>query len=465
MTTPILSFVVYDGDGSTLDYTFDFGYLDRNHVKAYIDDVASGSFTWTGPFSIRFYTAPAAGTKVRIARETPSAQPLVTIANGASLRAEDLNRQALQSMYVSQESADIAILLKTGAITAPATDAGRIVLQFPTIEVRKNSVLGFDADGQFRPFTSADMPKGDTGERGLTGLQGPMGPQGPQGTQGPQGPQGLAGANYAPNAQGLTAGRAAYDAQAQNFSYLDIEQGKLFWKLSATSGNWSAGITFGAGAQGVQGIQGPAGPAGSQGPAGPAGAAGTPGMIWRGAYAGATAYAPKDVVSYNGSAYINILASTGNMPTNVTYWSPVAVKGDTGATGATGGVGPTGPQGAAGPQGPQGVAGTNGSDAAVTSAAVASAIAGIAYGAVGSFVFAFIFNGGVSDNGTYAGSSLQPAGISSVLSAPEPNDTKDDNPRLNRGGSVLAGTWRALGRVQADIGLNRPRFTLFVRIA
>ncbi|MER9646801.1 phage tail fiber protein [Mesorhizobium sp. M0199] len=463
MTTPILSFVVYDGDGSTLDYTFDFGYLDRNHVKAYIDDVPSGSFTWTGPFSLRFYTAPAAGTKVRITRETPSAQPLVTIANGASLRAEDLNRQALQSMYVSQESADIAILLKTGAITAPATDAGRIVLHFPTIEVRKNSVLGFDADGQFRPFTSADMPKGDTGERGLTGLQGPMGPQGPQGTQGLQGPQGPAGANYSPNAQGSTAGRAAYDAQATGFSYLDIEQGKLFWKLSATSGNWSAGIIFGAGAQGVQGIQGPAGPAGSQGPAGPAGAAGTPGMIWRGAYAGATAYAPKDVVSYNGSAYINILASTGNLPTNTTYWSPVAVKGDTGATGIQGPAGPTGPQGADGPQGPQGPAGTN---ATITSAAVGSAIAGIAYGAVGSVVFGYIYNTGITEGGTYAGSSIQPAGmqLSSFTAMTDDNAPSGDR-TLTKGGSALSGTWRALGRSSYSTGTNYARFTLFVRIA
>ncbi|AIK68527.1 putative tail fiber protein [Mesorhizobium phage vB_MloP_Lo5R7ANS] len=354
MTTPILSFVVYDGDGSTLDYTFDFGYLDRNHIKAYIDDVASGDFTWTGPFSLRFNTAPAVDTKVRIARETPSAAPLVTIANGSSLRAEDLNRQALQSMYVSQESADIAVLMKSGTLSAPVTDAGRVILQFPSIEERRNGVLGFDADGQFRPFTSADMPKGETGDKGATGDQGPIGPQGPQGPVGPQGIEGPAGANYSPDAQGLTSGRAAYDAQATGFSYLDIEVGQLFWKLSATSGDWSAGIAFGAGAQGVQGIQGPEGPAGAQGPAGATGPAGTPGMIWRGAYAGATAYTPKDVVSYAGAAYINTVASTGNLPTNTSYWNLVAAKGDQGVQGVQGPVGPAGPQGNVGPQGPTG---------------------------------------------------------------------------------------------------------------
>jgi hypothetical protein len=32
---------------------------------------------------------------------------------------------------------------------------------------------------------------------------------------------------------------------------------------------------------------------------------------WQGAYAGGTAYAVDDVVSYNGSSYVCILASTG----------------------------------------------------------------------------------------------------------------------------------------------------------
>ena len=36
---------------------------------------------------------------------------------------------------------------------------------------------------------------------------------------------------------------------------------------------------------------------------------------WKGAYAGGTAYVVDDVVSYLGSSYVCILASTGNVPT------------------------------------------------------------------------------------------------------------------------------------------------------
>ena len=48
---------------------------------------------------------------------------------------------------------------------------------------------------------------------------------------------------------------------------------------------------------------------------------------WKGAYNGSTAYAVDDVVSYNGSSYICILASTGNLPTNTTYFQPMATAG------------------------------------------------------------------------------------------------------------------------------------------
>ena len=51
---------------------------------------------------------------------------------------------------------------------------------------------------------------------------------------------------------------------------------------------------------------------------------------WKGVYAGGTAYAVDDVVSYNGSSYVCILASTGNLPTNGTYFSVMSQAGTDG---------------------------------------------------------------------------------------------------------------------------------------
>jgi len=54
---------------------------------------------------------------------------------------------------------------------------------------------------------------------------------------------------------------------------------------------------------------------------------------WKGAYAGGTAYAVDDVVSYNGSSYVCILASTGNLPTNGTYFEQMSSAGTNGTDG------------------------------------------------------------------------------------------------------------------------------------
>lgn len=79
---------------------------------------------------------------------------------------------------------------------------------------------------------------------------------------------------------------------------------------------------------------------GPQGPAGADGADGAPGedglsINWQGTYSAATAYVVNDAVEYNGSSYICIAPTTGNDPTNATYWNLMAQKGADG-TGGTG---------------------------------------------------------------------------------------------------------------------------------
>ena len=50
-------------------------------------------------------------------------------------------------------------------------------------------------------------------------------------------------------------------------------------------------------------------------------------ITWRGAYDGSTAYTPKDAVVYNNASYICIANTTGNLPTDTTYWNVMAAKG------------------------------------------------------------------------------------------------------------------------------------------
>ena len=48
---------------------------------------------------------------------------------------------------------------------------------------------------------------------------------------------------------------------------------------------------------------------------------------WKGTYNAGTAYAIDDVVSYNGSSYVCIQATTGNLPTVTAYWDTMSQKG------------------------------------------------------------------------------------------------------------------------------------------
>jgi len=52
------------------------------------------------------------------------------------------------------------------------------------------------------------------------------------------------------------------------------------------------------------------------------------GISWKGAYVAETAYVVQDGVTYQGSSYANIAASTGNLPTDTDYWQLITEKGD-----------------------------------------------------------------------------------------------------------------------------------------
>ena len=126
-----------------------------------------------------------------------------------------------------------------------------------------------------------------------------------------------------------------------------------------------------AGPSGLPGAAGPSGPPGVAGVAGPQGPKGLPGLGFQGVYASGTNYGLDDVVSFQGSSYISLLAGNhGNTPSlSPAQWAVLASQGPQGSTGATGAAGPqggpgpqgpTGPPGAPGPAGLQGIAGQAG---------------------------------------------------------------------------------------------------------
>ena len=123
----------YTGNGSTTNYSFTFEYLKQADVKVTLDTVATTAFTFANATTLSFSTAPANGVAIRIFRDTASDNLTATFFPGSAIKAEDLNENFTQNLYVTQESdaeAASATTTANGAVTtansATATANGAV---------------------------------------------------------------------------------------------------------------------------------------------------------------------------------------------------------------------------------------------------------------------------------------------------------------------------------------------------
>jgi len=96
----------YTGNGSTTDYSFTFPYLDTTDIKASLATVNTTAYSLLNATTVRFDSAPGNGVAIRIYRETAFDTPKATFYPGSAIRANDLNDNTLQNLYVNQESND-----------------------------------------------------------------------------------------------------------------------------------------------------------------------------------------------------------------------------------------------------------------------------------------------------------------------------------------------------------------------
>lgn len=111
----------YTGNGSTTNYSFTFEYLKQSDVKVTLDTVATTAFTFANATTIAFTSAPANNVAIRIFRDTAIDLLSATFFPGSAIKAEDLNQNFTQSLYVTQESDADAAAATTTANTAKAT--------------------------------------------------------------------------------------------------------------------------------------------------------------------------------------------------------------------------------------------------------------------------------------------------------------------------------------------------------
>lgn len=90
----------------TTDFTVTFDYIDKAHVKAYVDGVPA-TFSWLNTTTIKFAVAPPVGAIIKIERETERLSLLVDFQDGSTITEDQLDKAARQSFFISQESFDL----------------------------------------------------------------------------------------------------------------------------------------------------------------------------------------------------------------------------------------------------------------------------------------------------------------------------------------------------------------------
>lgn len=101
------SFIEYTGDGTTQGFTVTFNYLAAADVKAFVNGSPTTAFSLSGQ-TLTFNTAPPNQAAILIERDTPKASRVVDFSDGAILSEADLDKNANQLFFISQEAIDTA---------------------------------------------------------------------------------------------------------------------------------------------------------------------------------------------------------------------------------------------------------------------------------------------------------------------------------------------------------------------
>ena len=94
---------IHTGDGETTDFLFTFGYINEEDVKVYLDGTITTDYYFAQPELIRFTTPPPSNTEILIRRETNVTGAEALFFPGSSIRADDLNTNFDQILFVVQD--------------------------------------------------------------------------------------------------------------------------------------------------------------------------------------------------------------------------------------------------------------------------------------------------------------------------------------------------------------------------
>lgn len=109
--------IIYEGDGTTTDFTIPFDYLKKSFVTVRLGAgtaLTGGDYGDTGSdyyfldkTTIRLKVAPSSGESLTIRRYTSAAERVVTFKDASILKATDLDTSQVQAFHIAEEGRDI----------------------------------------------------------------------------------------------------------------------------------------------------------------------------------------------------------------------------------------------------------------------------------------------------------------------------------------------------------------------
>lgn len=109
--------IIYEGDGTTTDFTVPFDYLKKSFVTVRLGTgttLTGGDYGDTGSdyyfldkTTIRLKVAPASGEALTIRRYTSATERVVTFKDASILKATDLDTSQVQAFHIAEEGRDI----------------------------------------------------------------------------------------------------------------------------------------------------------------------------------------------------------------------------------------------------------------------------------------------------------------------------------------------------------------------
>ena len=139
----------YTGNGSNKLFSITFPYLDTSDIDVYLNGVLqtiTTEYTFANATTVEFVAAPGAGVAVLLDRSTDDTALQATFFPGSSIKANDLNFNFDQVLYLSQETANSAANQSTAGlqtqITAATNTANTAITTANAASATANGIAG-----------------------------------------------------------------------------------------------------------------------------------------------------------------------------------------------------------------------------------------------------------------------------------------------------------------------------------